>query len=399
MSFLARIFAALLLARGVDAWWATGHLTVAAVAQSQLTSTANRTVARLLALSTSSYPYESELPSAADWMDLIKASTDAFSAWHYADAPLVLNSSSSRVTPSPAWTDASSAALVSDGANLVWALSRCFSVLQSESRADAAMRALFLRALLHFMGDLHQPCHCASLTLRDGSLDAGANLIRLSPAVGVGGTSSASNLHAFWDAGAGVAAAVDTTYPAVPQGSAGVALPSLAAFVASLSADVAAAARALPPLSVAALTNRTGAVPRAWHAEGVALAASRVYSATPVGTALLAGSLTVSTTGAAWGNYTVASQALARQQMVLGGVRLAAVLNALITYEIAPPPAPTPSPMPSPNAAQQCAPRRGAIIAAVLGWLAFAAAAAAGWLFARNAATQPASAGLLTPEA
>ena len=397
MSFLARIFAALLLVRGVSAWWATGHLTVAAVAQTQLTGTANRTVARLLALETSSYPSESELPSAADWMDLIKASTDAFSAWHYADTPLVLNSS--RVTPSPGWTDASSAALVSDGDNLVWALSRCFSVLQSESRAEAAMRALFLRALLHFMGDLHQPCHCASLTLRDGSLDAGANLIRLSPAVGVGGTSSASNLHAFWDSGAGVAAEVESTYPAVPQGSAGVALPSLAIFVASLRAEVTAAAKALPQLSVAALTDRTGALVRAWHAEGVALAALRIYSAAPVGTALLAGSLTVPTGTGAWGNYTAASQALARQQMILGGVRLAAVLNALITYEISPTPAPTPSPMPNPSAAQQCAPRRGAFIAAVLGWLACAAAVAAGWLFARNAAAaQPASAGLLTPE-
>ena len=290
-------------------WWATGHLAVAAVAQARLSPPAARAVTALLAIDTASYPLESSLPAAADWMDLIKAGTDAFSTWHYADAALVAASNGS-VALDASWSPAASAALVSGGGaapNVVWALTRCFSALAPGSRAAPAQRAWFLRAVLHLLGDMHQPLHCASLTLPGGSLDAGGNRAMLAPPARVAddGT-TATNLHACWDAMAGAAAAVPATFPPLPAGGPGVAAPGLAALVASLAPEIGEAAAALaaskPALTASALTERTGAVVRAWHAESAALSAAAVYGGPPVASAVAAraDALVIDTTHPGW---------------------------------------------------------------------------------------------------
>jgi hypothetical protein len=397
---LLLLAAAALAPRRAAAWWAVGHLSVAEVAQRRLTPAAATAVARLLARDADAYPYESTLPAAADWLDLVKGSTDAFSVWHYADAPLALSPADS-VSPSAAWSDAASAALVSAGGgapNVVWALSRCFATLAPGSGADAPTRALLLRAALHLMGDLHQPCHCAAMTLPSGAMDNGANSVALKPSVPLGGGSSAANLHAWWDALGGDAVRVPASFPPEPRGSAGVPAAALAAYVDSLADEAAAADAALArsaPITAAALTDRAGALLRSWHAEGVALGASGVYGAAPVADALRAAaaaasrSVAVNTSHPAWPSYAAATQSAARARVALGGARLAAALNALLTYEVeevqprgttqpagaacaaaAPPPPPVAAPKP-------CRGAGGAIAAAVLGWLAAAAGAAA----------------------
>ena len=371
-----------------SAWWAAGHMTVAAVAATQLTPKAQTAVQNLLAYDVSSYPYESTVPSVADWMDLIKSGTDAFSSWHYADAPLVLNATGGMQT-APSWTPSSAASLVSSGdaPNLLWALSRCMSALAPGSRSAPSMKAFFLRSLFHLMGDLHQPCHTAAATLPDGTLDSGCNRIGLSPVVTVAPQSTASNLHAFWDAGGGALGAVPAPYPAVPAGSPGVSDADVARFVGSLAPEMAAARAAVPTMTAAQLTDRNAGLVTSWFTEGVSAAISAAYTAnSPVTAALQAaatrgasfGSVVVDTTSPAWPAYMAAAGAVSRRRLALGGIRLGTALNALLTYDVpaptcasvaTPPPAPPPMTCP-PQATGGSGGSGGVVAAAVLGWLA-----------------------------
>jgi len=250
-------------------------------------------------------------------MDLIKGGTDAYSSWHYADAPLVLNATGGMQT-SPAWTPASAAAFVSGGGNapnLLWALSRCFTALAPGSKTAPSMKASFLRSVFHLMGDLHQPCHCAAATLPDSSLDSGCNRISLSPVVTVAPASTASNLHSLWDAGGGALSAVPAPYPAVPAGSPGVADADVAAFVAGLAPEIASAKASVAAITAAQLTDRNSVLLTSWFTEGIGAAISYAYTPnSPVTAALQAaaargtsfGSVVMDTTSPAWPAYMAA---------------------------------------------------------------------------------------------
>lgn len=381
---------------GATAWWAAGHETVAAVAAGQLTPQARTAVANLLAVDAASYPYESSTPAVADWMDLIKSGTDAFNTWHYADVPLVLNTTSGGLSPAPGWTDAAAlSALVANGGdkpNLVWALTRCFSALAPASKAAPSLKAFYLRVVFHLMGDMHQPCHTAASTLPDGSLDAGCNRISLSPAPKVGPTSTAGNLHAFWDAGAGALGAVPAPYPPVPAGSSGVSDADIANFVNGLATEIAAAKASQPAVTASQLTDRNNVLLLSWFTDSMNAAVSTVFRpGSPVMAAVQAaaakgpsyGSVVVNTNSPDWPAYTVAASALARTRMAVGGIRLGQALNALLTYDVPPPscgaaapPPPPPPPVvtcPPPSAAPagpaQGTGSKGILAAAVIGWL------------------------------
>jgi hypothetical protein len=76
--------------------------------------------------------------------DFIKASTAAFSEWHYIDLPYA-----------PAG-DGGAAPTCGGGAqNIVWALEAAAAVLRS-AKSDPWSRSTMLRFLIHFMGDVHQ---------------------------------------------------------------------------------------------------------------------------------------------------------------------------------------------------------------------------------------------------
>jgi hypothetical protein len=319
-------------------------------------------------------------------MDLIKGGTDAFSSWHYADAPLVLNATGGMQT-SPAWTPASAAALVSGGGNapnLLWALSRCFTALAPGSKTAPSMKAFFLRSVFHLMGDLHQPCHCAAATLPDSSLDSGCNRINLSPVVTVAPASTASNLHSLWDAGGGALSAVPAPYPAVPAGSPGVADADVAAFVAGLAPEIASAKASVAAITAAQLTDRNSVLLTSWFTEGIGAAISYAYTAnSPVTAALQAaaargtsfGSVVVDTTSPAWPAYMAAAGVVSRQRLALGGIRLGMALNALLTYDVPAPtcavssPPPAPPPLACPSTPGSSGGSGGILAAAILGWL------------------------------
>ncbi len=70
-------------------------------------------------------------------------------------------------------------------------------------------QALALRLILHLVGDIHQPLHCAGKTLPHGSSDHGGNRTKLSPSYPIPSIqakdhSSAVNLHQLFDAAFGI---------------------------------------------------------------------------------------------------------------------------------------------------------------------------------------------------
>ena len=172
MRVAAPVLLALLLAcapplQGVRAWGAPGHMTTAALAERHLSAGAAASAAADLATFKALYPTESEFVTAADWCarcdsvtlkparadalhrapcvrpDFIKASTTAFSQWHYID-----------LAYAPAG-DGGVPPTCGESQNIVWALENCASVLRS-AKSDAWSRSTMLRFIIHFMGDLHQ---------------------------------------------------------------------------------------------------------------------------------------------------------------------------------------------------------------------------------------------------
>lgn len=121
---------------------------------------------------------------ASTWPDDIRRSNSPYDhpAWHYVDYPL---------TP----PDFPFVPGRDPGDNILFGINDSEKVLRDPA-ATPEQRAAALSWLIHLIGDLHQPLHCAELVtprypLPDG--DRGGNSIYVS----VGG--NPINLHAFWD--------------------------------------------------------------------------------------------------------------------------------------------------------------------------------------------------------
>ena len=162
-----------------------------------------------------------------------------------------------------------------EGDCLIAAIFRSLSTLKHPTRPQQE-RADALRFLAHLMGDLHQPLHCAD------DHDRGGNEI----AVEFLGTHE--NLHSVWDTGL-INALVRTD-------------PDLAAHLTHAASEERRA--------------RRGTIV-AWALESHAVAVDHVYGALPGDRHL----------GAA---YVDAQRPTVERQLVLAGVRLAAVLNRVL---------------------------------------------------------------------
>jgi hypothetical protein len=102
--------------------------------------------------------------------------------WHYINYPL--KPPSFRFEPGPTPDD-----------DILNGISQCEKVL-SDKRAPAELRAADLSWLVHLIGDLHQPLHCAALitaTYPPPAGDKGGNDFYVKPA------REGIRLHSFWD--------------------------------------------------------------------------------------------------------------------------------------------------------------------------------------------------------
>jgi hypothetical protein len=180
---MRRILVAVLLLVPGQAWcWGDeGHQTVARIAAAHLTERARLAVANLLSQDANFAAPAGSIDSLAEamaraaiWPDHLPGGKGATGPWHYIDIGLFEGPSHmSERCP---------------GGNCIIAKMSQYLVNLKQHRADGSWpESKELAFLVHFAGDIHQPLHCVS------DADAGGNCVT------VMGFDPMHNLHAVWD--------------------------------------------------------------------------------------------------------------------------------------------------------------------------------------------------------
>jgi hypothetical protein len=164
------------------AWGAEGHQVVARIALRQLSQKARQEVRNLLR------PNET-LWSVSTWADQIRQARPETRRWHFVDIPLAQTSyDPARDCERTPFGDCIIQALT-DSKDLLAspdALAR-YKLALANARESRQARYEALKFLVHFVGDLHQPLHCAD------NDDRGGNDVRVTF------FGQPSNLHKVWD--------------------------------------------------------------------------------------------------------------------------------------------------------------------------------------------------------
>ena len=176
------------------AWGAGGHMIVAQIAYDKISAedpTAKAEVDRLLAIQIAPASITSkstDFINAAHWADDVRTvgGFTQTAGEHFIDYPF-----SEDGTAMPAD--------LPEADNIVVALQKNVAILQS-SAADDQAKAQALRFVIHFVGDIHQPLHCATrVSAANLEGDRGGNQVTIKHTVGT--KHPAVNLHSFWDGG------------------------------------------------------------------------------------------------------------------------------------------------------------------------------------------------------
>lgn len=146
-------------------WNATGHRTVGKIADNYLKSSTKRKIKKLLK--------GKSLAFVSTFADEIKSDRryNDFYTWHYVNMPLDSNYEDSEKNPN---------------GDLATGIAYCKKIIQDKNSSDDN-RTFYLKLLVHFIGDLHQPMHVA---LAD---DKGGNDFKLQWFY------KDTNLHRVWD--------------------------------------------------------------------------------------------------------------------------------------------------------------------------------------------------------
>ncbi len=165
------------------AWNEFGHMIVAQIAYDQMTPDVKKKASRLTHVVGNFFPSTASFVSSAAWADEIKANgVKAFNNWHF------INQRFSYVRiRMPKYVPRE---------NVVWAINQSDKVLYN-SDANLFEKSLFLRFLVHFAGDAHQPTQCSNFySWQFPKGDNGGTKFSIHSDV-------AKNLHQFWDRGLG----------------------------------------------------------------------------------------------------------------------------------------------------------------------------------------------------
>lgn len=159
------LFLTQLLAANAIVWSKTGHRVTGEVAQQHLSKKAKKAIAKL-------FNGES-LALVSTFADDIKADAKyrKFSAWHYVNFPA-----------DKKYTDATP----SKYGDIMMGIQKCIAIVKDEHSSQAD-KVFYLKLLVHFIGDLHQPMHVGRLE------DKGGNDIQLQ------WFGEGANLHRIWD--------------------------------------------------------------------------------------------------------------------------------------------------------------------------------------------------------
>jgi S1/P1 Nuclease len=166
--FIARLFAVILVAVSIiDAcpWSGPGHMTVAAIAYRDLSPVERQKFDAILESHPQFQSWQNDFPenvpnldqglyvamAASLSPDQIRNHNDpsTFPNWHFVDYPLIPPSFPDRGSPTPR-------------DNILFGIGRSEAILRSQSAA-AQDKAEKLSWLIHLVGDVHQPLHCATL--------------------------------------------------------------------------------------------------------------------------------------------------------------------------------------------------------------------------------------------
>jgi len=167
-------------------WAAGGHMMVASIAFKRLNPNAKAQVKKLLAIPINPCGVTIKSPDfvrAAHWADDVrpKLGFEFAPDLHFIDFPFATDG-----TPLP--TD------LPKQQNVIKALEHYVEVLKTS--IDTNEQAEALRFVIHFVGDIHQPLHCASrVDSAHPEGDLGGNKLIIK----VGGANV--NLHSYWDNG------------------------------------------------------------------------------------------------------------------------------------------------------------------------------------------------------
>src|SRR3954452_20124656 len=141
MRFRLPVLIVLSLASACFGWGGIGHQAVAIIAEDHLTPAARAGIRELIGEANIS---DAEICS---WADQIRREQRRTAPWHYVDIP----------TDAPSFDRTRDGR---DGNNVIDAIDKSAKVLRVRS-ASKEDRATALKWVVHLVGDVHQPLHCA----------------------------------------------------------------------------------------------------------------------------------------------------------------------------------------------------------------------------------------------
>ena len=271
-------------------WGAGGHMMVASIAFKRLNPRAKAKANALLALPINPAAVTAKsknFVNAAHWADDLRpfAEFDSFKPLHFIDKPF---SSDGTALPTDLPED-----------NIVKALEDNVNILKTSTDENAQAQAL--RFIIHFVGDIHQPLHCAArVSSANPNGDQGGNLLSIM-IPGSDGKLTKSNLHSYWDGGIGNFPPTGPNFTPPP-------LTKIPAATAKATAGNPATA---PGLKLDDPFNFN-----AWADESFALGKDVAYKG-------MKNDIKPSA------SYNAASLKVARKRVAWGGYRLAALLNSI----------------------------------------------------------------------
>ena len=146
-------------------WGSTGHRALAEVASFYLTENAKKKINEILDGET--------IVTASTYADDIKSDSryDKYYSWHFVN--MELDENYKDIVPS-------------ETGDVFMAINTCIDMLESESTSDSD-KSFYLKLLIHFVGDIHQPMHIGRYEDRGGNR------------VNVKWFGRNTNLHRLWD--------------------------------------------------------------------------------------------------------------------------------------------------------------------------------------------------------
>jgi len=152
-----------------NAWGVLGHRIVGQIAESYLTPTAKKEIAKILGTES--------LAMSANWADFIKSDTTMtyISKWHYVDVNGGMSNAEFQ------------AYLKNDTITDAYTKLNFLIKELKNKQLPQDKKVMYLRLLIHIVGDIHQPLHVGHVD------DEGGNKIRVT------WFGTPSNLHSVWD--------------------------------------------------------------------------------------------------------------------------------------------------------------------------------------------------------